>query len=416
MFAKISMLAIMVSFSVNVFANDQITTILQEEQILARKTCELIQTDQQWKQIASNLSTVQKFYMQYPSGKPVSEFITSANKGGDLTRAGYRFVNKTHYEEMKDSSEFKRNFYDALNSIRFFRVINECGDQLLSSGLIYPQRAFNSTIGPIAYQQGIDKLKKEASCVAEYDRKLINNFREAENYKVPEGEQYNPAIGKLTTEMNDQCHKSATDISELVIFPAHFLLQEKGKQFYENNADLIKESLDYLKTNSESLVVKLPKAIEVKKTQEENTIKRNERIEAIQEGDFEVAESCDEVAEALIPKEQLQAIERRVFISKDVSSIQPKPSFNYFAAISEIAHMEGNVIYAIDTNSFTGKMKAYILKNNEATVWVKNNIESGRVIYFVGQYTENHVVSYGPANNRGSINARGVELVCATTF
>jgi hypothetical protein len=387
--------------------------IIREENYYASQACTKILGDKDWGSFTHQINQLKLIFQKYPSFKNNdSSLVTTKIFLHDSSRLSLRYMNETLRKQMKDAGERSREIQTNLMSVRILRVLEICGDKLWENNLIFNIKTLTDTKTLAEDKKNIEF--KFPNCLNEYDSNFISNFDAAVGFIPKTKNEYNPLLDKLISDHRGKCSSNIDGIEYSLLFPFHILLEMNDKDYYSNSwwIDKISEVPGRIVDAKN----KLPEALAANLSEVNTAAESAARIKQIQNGNIKVAKNCGEISEALIPKEDIQSKTQGMILSKNPNQIEQRPNMKNFGGTSTIISNNNDTIITLNTNQINGERSSFVLKTDSKTVWFKQNLSTGKQLFFVGQYIGNASPSFTSGNSQFNVNARVVKLICATTL
>jgi len=215
-------------------------------------------------------------------------------------------------------------------------------------------------------------------------------------------------------DMNNNCYGTSSNLYTKVLFPFHLLTGKQTNEFYSKiNIEHYYKSLNEVVSKANA---KLGNANAYATADIQKQTDKSNRVSAIKSGNLSVATSCSEITEAILPKEEIIKVPFGGFITKENVAAKSAPSGKIFAAEGRIVDFDGRKnILTYNGDFYKNVNWSYALKTTNKTIWFDNNISNNRTVYFLGRYVGDNTVSMTNGQDDFKVNARVVELICAST-
>lgn len=132
-------------------------------------------------------------------------------------------------------------------------------------------------------------------------------------------------------------------------------------------------------------------------------------------GDYSAVKSCKEVAIAKVGYKNISGYNSPWPMTENNKVFKRSPSGEIIAELAEIIGVEGDVVYTRKPNSLNSDEWGFVLRSNNQTRWLKDDIRQGRTVYFVGRYVGNTNVPIVSGSYQHNLQSKLVDLMCAQT-
>lgn len=229
-------------------------------------------------------------------------------------------------------------------------------------------------------------------------------------------------IGSTKAQQESNIVSSQCSLDLNVPIPLHFIVEGGDSKFEqilkseEYKKDL--ESID--KRIAEVTILKGDKIADDKKRDinekeklQSNTDKNNRLVE-IGKGNLSTAKTCGEIAESLIPRQEIASNIFGYPVSKDSQAVYRTPNEKLYATVGRMVSYNTKQAITLDTNQLSGQSYAFVLNFSNKTIWFKDNVSVGKNLYFVGRYISNDSIPIETGKSKSSLPARVLNVICAS--
>lgn len=128
------------------------------------------------------------------------------------------------------------------------------------------------------------------------------------------------------------------------------------------------------------------------------------------------ANTCGEIAEALIPPDNIILSVGGFPVSRNSQSVLRTPSRNLYATSGTLISHNTRQAITYDVNMFNNQGHAFVLRFSRQTIWFNEVVSAGTRLYFVGRYVDNANVPIRQGTSNFDVPARTFEVVCASSL
>lgn len=388
----------------------QVDDMLQREEAIAEKICKNIQEDQEWVNTLELITNINSVHQLYPNvSNKDGEFVLTNSHAGKVSELGQKYViNFISNKYKNESNTDKEVFEEGLVNTRVLRVLNKCGDVLREQDLILFQPVLTNYKGTKTEEEAYNNVKQKASCVGEYDNKIKQAYDNWYKNRDSSMAKYN-----YVSSTKSSCYTTAFRMSSAIVFPFHHLVEGQYNDFYSHPRTT--DINNTLKNYYQEKLAGLDKFKANVKTKAVEKTNAENRLNEIKSGNISTAKSCAEIGQVYLSQEDSLIVAGHK-VSKNSQAILRSPDNKTYGAAVTVLGVEDGTVFTYDVNAINNTEYSVILKTNKNTRWFRDNVSNGKTVYYVGKYVSNGSFEINQGNTTKKVNARVIDLICATSM